>query len=368
MSKVKLLLAGLIYLQVVNLNAQRSNYVMTDSSISIGVKILPGLTKENTHFIKVKDKNSIVVYTPDQIKEYGFSDGTVYESNRINLNNETKTVFLERITSGRVTLYKYKDFNKKKFFLKKDSGSLIEISKKLEPLMDSLADCKYLANSIKLTTFTKGSLTKLASHYNVCKARPFPYKKFGLLVGFRQLNLVKSADFRNELMSNIPIPSSNSAFVGIFADIPVRMTHFSLRSEITINNNNFVAAQSNIDGDTDVFITLLTVQSPVSIRYTLPTVIWRPFFNVGPNFSYNIKNTSSIYRTRIENNVIIIDKPVQYKLLSDYSIGYCLGLGFQYNLTYKKTISTEFRYCRTLTPSDNKLMQNSIDFLFGFTF
>ncbi|HRG07316.1 MAG TPA: hypothetical protein PLJ08_01965, partial [Cyclobacteriaceae bacterium] len=76
MSKVKLLLAGLIYLQVVNLNAQRSNYVMTDSSISIGVKILPGLTKENTHFIKVKDKNSIVVYTPDQIKEYGFSDGT----------------------------------------------------------------------------------------------------------------------------------------------------------------------------------------------------------------------------------------------------------------------------------------------------
>ncbi|HRG08570.1 MAG TPA: outer membrane beta-barrel protein, partial [Cyclobacteriaceae bacterium] len=175
-------------------------------------------------------------------------------------------------------------------------------------------------------------------------------------------------DFRNELMSNIPIPSSNSAFVGIFADIPVRMTHFSLRSEITINNNNFVAAQSNIDGDTDVFITLLTVQSPVSIRYTLPTVIWRPFFNVGPNFSYNIKNTSSIYRTRIENNVIIIDKPVQYKLLSDYSIGYCLGLGFQYNLTYKKTISTEFRYCRTLTPSDNKLMQNSIDFLFGFTF
>jgi hypothetical protein len=146
----------------------QTGYYIKDSTMVVGVKLIDGGEIQNSMQCEVEEKDSTLVFSPDELKEYGFKDGSIYVSRSIVLNNETKAVFLERLSKGATTLYYYKDKNGKKFFLEKAGGPLVEVYKKAEGhrlykdfLKTYTQDCNQVAEALKLVSYTKYSLSKL---------------------------------------------------------------------------------------------------------------------------------------------------------------------------------------------------------------
>ena len=237
--KVALLLATVLCLPVKYAFSQKAgDYIATDSSLSTGIKLEPSLPRFNSQYITLKMKNGSKKYTPDEIREYGFKDGTVFETQKILLENQERKVFLERLVKGTITLYMYVDSEHRTYYIKKDSADLVELGEDLEAIRSVSQDCEFMSDALRLASYKRKSLQKLASHYNTCERKPFPYKRFGFLAGWRQMTLAQPSSFANTDIGDISIPSSGSPMVGIFADLPIQMSEFSLHSELFFTTND----------------------------------------------------------------------------------------------------------------------------------
>src|SRR6266542_643848 len=110
----------LFLIQSFIVNGQRGYYVK-DSLISVGVMLIDGGAIQNAQQCQIEEKKKTLIYSPDEIKEYGFNGGSVYISRIIKIDNKERKVFLERLNEGSINLYYYKDRKGKKFFLEKDN-------------------------------------------------------------------------------------------------------------------------------------------------------------------------------------------------------------------------------------------------------
>jgi len=363
------LVACILCLHVKFAYSQKSDYLATDSSIMVGIKFEPSTPRFNSQYIKLKSKNGGTVYHPEQVREYGFKDGTVYETRKIVIENEERKVFLERLVKGNITLFRYVDSSRRNFYyLEKDSSDLQELGKDLEALKAISQDCEFIADPIRLASYSKGSLRKLVTQYNKCENKPFPFKKIGILAGWRSMSLTQPSGLKNSAIKDVSIPSSSSPVIGFFADIPIDMSQFSLHPELFYTGIKFAANSNTSQSDLDVLISLNTLQMPVLVRYTVPTPSWRVFANAGPYFSYNLKNSSDVYYAQTTGNTVTIERPIQEKLVADFMLGYSAGVGLQRQLNYRKTLSAECRFTWAAGSQSSTLIQKGIDLVFGFTF
>jgi hypothetical protein len=348
--------------------SQKGDYIATDSTLNTGINLFAGAAKDNSQFIRQKIKNGEKKYTPDQLTEYGFRDGTVFESKIIKLEAGEKRVFLERLATGTITLYRYVDSLHTIYYITKDSSELLEVLSDMESLKNQSQDCESMADAIKLAPFTKLGLRKLADRYNKCEQTPFPYIKYGIFAGYRQMKLVQPSSFGYTIIQDLSIPSSGSPLIGIFADFPIQLTEFSVHPELSFSSNNFSANSHTAQSDVDLLVSLHTLQLPLLARYTFPTPTWRLFVNAGPYFSYNIENSSQLYQSNISDNTITIFKATHDKLVADFLIGYSAGIGIQRNLGLRKTMFAEMRYTRAGSTDNTSLIQSAVDLIVGFTF
>lgn len=364
--------AAVLCFQVNQTQAQKKSkpqsYFATDSTLVVGAKVIASSRASNSEFIKIEDKGKITTYSALQITQYGLSDGTVYESYKIHSDNEEKTVFLERLVSGKITLYRYVDREHRTYYIRKDSTDLQELQKDMGALKFASQDCEFMADAIRLASYTPQSLQKLASRYDKCESKPFPYAKVGILAGFRQMSLQQPSGYDNSLLNDNPFPSSGSLAIGVFADLPIFMSEFSFHPEVFYTMYKVAASSYTTQAEVDALVSLSTLHVPLLFRYTVPTLTWRPFFDAGPYFSYNLKNSSDIYYATTNNNTVTIEKPLQDKLVSDYIVGYSAGAGLQRKLNYKKTVSAELRYTRAAGQDNTSLTQKAIELIVGFTF
>ena len=112
------------------LASAQNGYLVTDST-RIGMKnLFDGGDVFNAQYCKVWEFDGYTVYTPYEIKEYGFSDGRVYVSSEIQFEDTIKRVFLERLSEGKNTIYYYIRKRAETYFFEKDSASLIKIAKR----------------------------------------------------------------------------------------------------------------------------------------------------------------------------------------------------------------------------------------------
>ncbi len=346
-----------------------ADYIATDSSISTGIKLIPSSPKLNSQYIKVKVKDGEVMYTPDQITRYGLRDGTVYEAEKIQVDGEERKLFLERLVEGKITLYRYVGQKYKTYFIRKDSSDLQEVHRDMESLKLLSQDCEFVADAIRVASYNnKESIRRLVSQYNKCQRKPFPYKKVGILTGVKRISLIQPSNSSNTLVNDVSFPTSSLPIIGLYGDFPLFMSEFSFHPELFFTRYNVTAKGRSSQTDVDVLVSLSSLHVPVLIRYTVPTPVWRLFFNAGPYFSYNLENSSDIYYATLSNNTVTIERPVQKKLGSDYMVGYSGGLGLQRNLNFRKTISAEVRYTRAIGPDDTTLTQKGLDLIVGFTF
>ena len=346
MSKMKgCLIAALFFLSIQCAHSQKSDYIMTDSLLSVGVKLKAGTAKENAQFIRMKKEDSEISYSPEDLTEYGFKNGTVYLSKNISLSGQSNKVFLERLEHGKITLYYFIAKGIKTYFLEKDSAVFIEISKDdfRKHLLKYTSDYEWKGEQVRLVKYNRKSLSQLVSMYNNGNNRPLPYPRFGVILGYSRTSLNIPTGMSNEHLEEVSFVPGASALIGVFADLAIAKSYFSLNTGVNITKNGFSVNSASPQSDVDVVINTTSLNVPVLLRYTLPTLGWRPFINAGGSYLYHLTNKSSLYRSSIDQNVITINKVQQQPLISTSMVGYSLGIGLQRNLDFRKIAAAELR-------------------------
>ncbi len=348
MNNIKIWLIILILLQLAQSSySQQNNYIASDSVLVSGANLVHGLPAENAQFIVVKKKGQETRYTPDQLTGYGFKGGPVYRSRNITIAGETKRVFLEVIGAGKITLYYYTEKGLTRFFLEKDSTLFVEIPDSDEfrtRIIENTGDFEWKASQVELARYNKKSLTKLISYYNNGINHPLPYPRFGLTAGYSMMSLTVPDDLSVGQRESLSFTPSSSVQLGIFADLPVAMSNFSLNTGVNLSKHGFSANSVDAESDVDVVVNITSANVPLLIRYTVPTRVWRPFVNAGGICSFHLKYERDIYTSEFSQDDIIISEVVHQPPSGSVSPGYSVGAGLQYNLNYRNIASLEMRY------------------------
>ena len=360
-------------IQACIVNGQRGYYVK-DNIVVAGVKLNDKGAIKNAKHCQIEEKGQTFTYSPDEVEEYSLENGSIYLSRTIKIKNEGKKVFLERLNKGEINLYYYKDKNGKKFFLEKDSGQLVEILKKgndnrtyKDLLRYYVQDCDKVNDALKLVSYNKLSLSKFAKQYNSCTKEPFPFKRYGLIFGYGVSKPVNSK-FSDDLLKNAVFKNDYSFNIGLFMDIPILLSDFSAHSEIYYQKNTFSyhsVVNSNIN---DIIINATSINIPILIRYTYPSLKLRPYFNLGGSVVYNLRNNNAVYSTAITTDIIEIEKVNDADIYSENQIGYIIGGGIQYNIDYRKSGFFELRFNNLYGIAEQTYGRKSFQCIIGINF
>ncbi|MBN2349877.1 MAG: outer membrane beta-barrel protein [Bacteroidales bacterium] len=359
-----------------SLFGQRAYYI-TESTTQMGVNLEDGGDRTNSKFCQVKNGEIIKRYTPNEVVEYGFKDGRVYVSKQIQIGESLQRVFMERLLTGENTLYYYKGKKIRRFYIEKDSVSLIEISKKSsdnsssfhEKLAEITSDCEYYKEISGNAGYTKYSIAKFISGYNSCEKIPFPYTKYGFFVGLIHTRLIASRNNSNEIFESVNFNADQSIYFGAFFDAPIKASDFSTYLGLGFYHSIFSWKSDFFNSLVDVSTSLSTIEVPVLLRYTVPHIKIRPYVNIGLNYALNIVNDNTITQMYLAEDQVqkITDK---YNLASDQQIGYAYGAGIQYQLDYKKSVFFEIRVNRefSIPFSKGMLSRKGAEFMGGISF
>jgi hypothetical protein len=344
----RLLYLLLFFFQILKVYGQ-NDYYSTDSTTSVGIKLIDGGVRTNSRFCQIKKNEEIIQYSPYEVKEYGFKDGRNYFSRIIIVDNKEQKVFLERLNKGKIILYYYKDKNGKKFFIEKDKAQLVELNNDNtnHSFVDSIKfytnDCEKVKDRLKLIKYRKKSLSRFINQYNSCKNKPIPHIRYGVSIGYAVSQPLDSK-IKDDFLNSAVFANDKALTMGLFLDIPILHSHFSFHPEVYYQKNAFSSHSESISSVDDVVINATSINIPLLIRYTLPTVKFRPYLNMGGTFAYNIRNENIVSHAMINNGIINIVFPEEKNVYSQRQIGYSLGGGIQYDFTNWKSIFVELRY------------------------
>lgn len=350
--------------------SQRSSYIATDTSAQSGLQLIEGSARTNARFIQSKKGHEVIKYYPDQLKEYGLKDGTVYESTRISVSGQGKHVFLKRLEEGKINLYYYVDKDNKTFYLKNDSTVFIELKKGPDfrnQLSQYINDFDWKANQYRLVSYNRKSLSKLVSFYNNGVNKPLPFARFGIIAGYRSTSLSGSSGRSIKILDSISFTPNSSITLGLFGDLPIDMSNLSLNMGFNLSKSGFSSNSRSAQSDVDVIINHIALDIPLLLRYTFPTLSWRPFFNAGSTVSYHLRNESNVYEASFDENEIRINDVQDELLISEFMAGYSFGIGVQRNLSYRKIAALELRL-NQLFGKENTLNKTHFEILTGLSF
>jgi hypothetical protein len=291
-------------------------------------------------------------------------------SKAILINGESRTVFLQRLVHGKASLYYYSSTDYSVFYLQEQDFGLVELPNKAgfrNILRDFMVDCEDIEHKIDLVDYKKKQLTSLVSMYNSCSSKPFPYAEFGIMAGYSINKLGLPSNYSGGIGQLGWSASSNTFVVGVSYNQPFFRQYYSIYTNILFTKTSYATTEANQDSETDILINLVTLEVPVTFRYTVPSLTYKPYFLAGGLFCYNLTNSSRIYETTIDIGEIMINKLKADPLMSDVSIGYVMGAGLRRSIAFNRTISLEARYSTTGFTAEY-LNTNQIMILAGFTF
>jgi len=343
-----------IFICAVSFAAYSQNaYFQTDSITDYNAKVIDNGSIKNAIQCVVEENKKIRIYTPYEVKEYGLGNGRVYISKSIQLGDSVKRVFLRQLVKEKTTLYVYNGKGVKLFFIEKDSASLIELSKyhkdnekiNFRSDLSKITDnCLNIKDAIKLVSYTNKSLSKLITYYNDCIASPFPYLKYGLILGFgvQDLEAVRNdayafKDFVNNKYTGSILP-------GVFIDYPIAMSSFSIHADVYFSKYGYSLSKTTSSNHTDFVANTTSIHVPLLVRYTLPLMILRPFVNAGLYYTYNLRNSTTVYTTLINPVYEELQSVDTHSYISKYKLGFSVGTGVEYKLNYNHSLFIELRY------------------------
>ncbi|PWN06704.1 porin family protein [Rhodohalobacter mucosus] len=332
----------------------QSNYIITDTTAVYGIDLLDAGEIENAKYIELRNDESIIRYTPDEVREYGFKDGRIYVSKQIQTPDGIEAVFFERLIQGNLTLYYYPLTENSIFYLERDSTLTPLYSERTsdgsasfrDTLRDLTSDCGNVSDAVNLVRYKKSSLSLLISRYNACELRPFPFVKYGIVSGFNSssISLISERDILNQSFRDSDFIRDRSFSIGVFVDYPLFESDYSIYSGINYYENSYYSRSGTGNNLSEITVNLSSVEVPVMVRYAYPSTTFRPFFNIGFSYLANLKNESTVYESTLNNNTVEFNIFETSQIVSDHQLGVLAGIGTFYHLRYDRVIFLELRY------------------------
>ncbi|MDW3195670.1 MAG: outer membrane beta-barrel protein [Cytophagales bacterium] len=369
--------------------AQRS-FIETYARFLPNAPLIEGRPHNNSQFVRLKSKGDTIYLYPNDVISYGFKNGKVFYSRRIELKGETLRVFVENILPGEINLYYYVDKEQRAYYLEKGTSGLVEIpfdaKARLDTLNKYVGDYPWMKDPIRQTRYSRSSLNRLVTLYNRGRNRPLSYFKWGVNAGLINTTIGVPIPGRADPLAGLPRNSrfpllatadfspANTVFVGLFADDPIKNSSFSYHYGIGISKSFLESTHSRFitdinsrrfSSEINAEIELITLDFPFMIRYTLPERRLRPFINLGMNMSYHIRNHYRIEEFRPDTgNTIVTNQVNGPQLVSIDMFGWIFGGGVQYQLKSRHNLTFEVRRNDFFEEKD-RLNKRQILFVFG---
>lgn len=329
------------------------SYIVTDTALIDSIKIVDRRSIKNSQLCERIIITTPVFYTPYDILEYGLANGMVYISKDLTIGDSTSRVFLERLATGKITLYYYRNEVMKFYILEKEGINSIQMPKKspgqskadYKDVLDSaFNDCSEISDAVKLTGYQKKKIALLTERYNKCSNKPFPFFKIGVLAGygFSDLNYIAGVGnyfFKqeNKYFKNADFKYDGGVIFGLFIDQPISVSDFSIHPEIYFTSNNYFSAYEMDDYYIEVKINTSSINFPLLFRYALPFPKARPYLNAGIIYAYQFKDDFS--------SMTMPEDEGEYPApVVTNQIGLSAGAGYQIDLNYRMRLYIDLRY------------------------
>jgi hypothetical protein len=358
----------------------RKGYIITNSLDTLFglVDYREGAKAYRSCDFKEGKGQDIITYSPAEIIGYGFINNKFFESGEIlAVNRILKSVFLEVIVKGEVSLYRYegtyyvekKDdeilqplYNKQTVEFVDGRRVLKSSNRHISTLNIMLFDCIEMRPRLQRVKLMERDLANLIEEYNRCKGSPVivykarkPWVKstFGVVGGVQasSLEFNTEASGHDHLVGSFhgskspvaglsvtvssPRLSERLAFHGDLIYLSSRYYHFSLFENNLSIKRNYVT------------IEIEQLKVPISARYTFPERKFTPYFDLGISSTFHLAARST-WVQEVESNQVVETFRNEALSISDNQFGVWGSFGVSKSL-YLGRISTfiELRYEQT---------------------
>ncbi len=362
---------------VAQINFIQKSYIITDSTTIYNVDLVSRGSFLDSQACAFRSNNEIILYTPYQLQGYMLKNGKKYVSKDIQDKGENKKVFLEVLHEGKLTLYNYKKPGRNSFYLENDNKQFVELKKKGEKRTDFKTklkaltnDCPDISAQIEHISYSRASLTRLLKNHDKCKIAYLPHLRAGFMTGIEKLNITRPEYTISQKLDAFKTTKDYSLCYGISADMPILFTNFIFHPELFFSKHGYSDAYSEAEADYDYLVNVSSIRVPLMIKYMAPFHNYRPYINLGAQYSKNIKHESYIFKT-VPDGIFyhetynILKKP----LIPVDQFGFIGGLGVEINFYKRASVMIEIR--NSYFPSDssqNFAQLNGFQLLTGIIF
>jgi hypothetical protein len=338
------------------------------------VEQLSDYGKNNFRGCYPKGKGEDFYYTADQVSEFGFNDGKVYLSSFITIDSLTQKVFLRRLVKGNSTLFYYAEGFHKYFFVSMNSNKLIlvkkgrknEFRKTFSELYDS---CSSIKKNCFRADYTPKSLSVITEQFNNCKPGFLPVKQPGVKIGYfnDQLTPVKNSGI--QYLSFIKFGNSPALMFSLYYNFPINYSRFSFQPEIGLEFNESTGSYEESGIYADAKVTSTSIVIPLIVKYMLPGPSFSMFFSSGLANNIYVKNNNTFLVASGNSNSVQIEAVIKDGLMSNFSLGYSLEVGFLIPAGVRNSIELEIRHMSFYgIGTDANINSSQTGILLGYNF
>ncbi len=336
------------------------------------------ISNQKDCFFKEDGSEQIVLYNPKDLNGYQIINRNEYLSKLITVNKfSTQQVFIERIVTGKINLYRYFTEVGRRYFIEKENEGrfleLIENKNSFRGLLNyTLSDCKYANTDVFKLPYKESAFIERISQYNNCdnpidigdfqlptsipnnqfeRPRPTRVISFGPIIGggldqisisTNNINFVHldKTNFKSYqslnfgFFSKISVPSLNNK-VGLTLELLYGFRKFKGDYEVlippNITNRNFALLEMH------------SLMVPIIVDYMPLSSKLAPIFEIGisPRFAFDEVNTN-ILEEEVDNTVLVNQSEV-FKF-RPMEIAVSFGIGASLSISEKKKMGLKLRY------------------------
>lgn len=318
---------GFSILSVVAVSQEASDYISTDTTLTSGLSLVKGLSKDNALYVDRKMGDTRKRYFPSDIIEYGFKDGTIYKSFSVSINGVDELRFLQQLHGGKTSLYMFSGDGANRFFVSDSNKQLKEFFKEdLSGFLSAfIGDCEEAERNLRYVKFNKYSLGRFFKDLESCRQGPFPAIRFSVFTGVQMAWLSPASN--SEVFMSLGSEVNSGLNLGVNALLAIRSTNFSLVPELSLQSTRGKNVFRVSTAQYDLLMNEWRLDMPIMLRYTFFGQKFNPFLELGPMTSLSVDNNALLFSYREFGDGIFIELQ-ETGVTSKVQAGFCLNAGF----------------------------------------
>ena len=327
---------------------EKNDYYVLDTVTYANVTLVDFGLVRNCLYCHEFENDSLNLFTPEQVKEYGIGGKQLYVAMDVPLDMGIKRVFLLKNEVGAYNLYHYKDNRQEKFFLQLGDGPLLELRERgnssknfRDQLSELFKDNTSIATAKNQVEYTSKSIITFLEQCQGFKSNLST--RWGVSFGTDFSRLSPPSAYFN-LKQSIQNDQFNAApSIGLFLD--QELFRACLFVHAACNATWTTASYHQLNGslDNDFVANLRTLDVPIQLKYIMPVNRLKTFVEAGGLFLWNFQNEHFVQQSRITGHVVDMLGVTSQGMVDDFYAGPSLGVGLEIPLSRSISLLTECR-------------------------